>query len=269
MAPHRAILRAVECKLMGSVPLTPPVLDIGCGDGHFASIAYSELPLDVGIDVLARDLPEAAARPGTYKQVAFASATMLPFADSSFATVVSNCVVEHIPDNGAVLSEIARVLRPGGVFATTLPSEHFAEYLLGTSFFRRLGLETLSRAYGDFFNRISHHSHVLPPEVWEERLSTVGLSVEKQTYYFSAAAHKRFDLSHYLGVPNLVSKRLLGRWVLFEGQMGLMERWLRPYYEEPLPESGAYQFLLCRKAPGPLEPAVTATEGLSEYSRAR
>lgn len=62
MAPHRALLRAVECKFMGRVPLIPPVLDIGCGDGHFASIAYERLPLDVGIDVFARDLYEAARR---------------------------------------------------------------------------------------------------------------------------------------------------------------------------------------------------------------
>jgi SAM-dependent methyltransferase len=232
---------------MGQVPLTPPVLDIGCGDGHFASIAYRELPIDMGIDVMARDLPEAASRPGIYRQVAFASATALPFSDDSFATVVSNCVIEHIPDNEAVLSEIARVLKPGGILAATLPSEHFSEYLLGASIFRHLGLSRLARAYGDFFNRISHHHHVLPPDVWKERLSSVGLVVEEQRYYFSAAAHRRFDLSHYLGVPNLVSKRLFGRWVLIRSQAKLFERWLRPYYEEPLPTSGAYQFVRSRK----------------------
>jgi SAM-dependent methyltransferase len=247
MAPHRAILRAVECKLMSQVPLIPPVLDIGCGDGHFASIAYRELPIDVGIDVMERDLPEAASRVGVYKQVALASATALPFADASFNTVVSNCVVEHIPDNDAVLREIGRVLRVGGTFAATLPSEHFAEYLCGSTLFRRLGFDRLSLAYGEFFNRISHHRHIYPPWVWREKFANVGLAVEYQVYYFSAAAHRRFDLSHYLGVPNLASKRLLGRWVLVKGQATLFERWLRRYYEEPLPEAGAYQFVRCLK----------------------
>ena len=48
MAPHRAIVRAWECRFMSEVPLEAPVLDIGCGDGHFASIAYREsLPIDI------------------------------------------------------------------------------------------------------------------------------------------------------------------------------------------------------------------------------
>lgn len=247
MAPHRAVLRAVECRFMARVPLTPPVLDIGCGDGHFASIAYDHLPIDVGIDVMARDLPEAAARKDVYREVMFASGTRLPFADASFNTVISNCVIEHIPDNASVLSEISRVLRPGGRFATTLPSEHYPDYLLGSTAFRKAGLGNLGRRYGAFFNRISYHYHVYPPEEWQRRLEAVGLEVEEQTYYFSAVAHRRFDLSHYLGVPSLVSKRLLGKWMLFDGQRRLFEHWLRPYYEEPLPEQGAYQFVQCRK----------------------
>jgi SAM-dependent methyltransferase len=250
MAPHRAILRAVECKLMGKVHLQPPVLDIGCGDGHFASIAYDELPIDCGVDVMKRDLPEAARRPGVYALVAYASATALPFVDGSFNTVVSNCVIEHIPDNEAVLKEISRVLKIGGTFAATLPSEHFTGYLLGSTLFRRFGLSRLSLAYGDFFNRISHHYHVYAPGVWREKLAAVGLAVEDQTYYFSAAAHRRFDLAHYLGVPNLISKRLLGRWMPFGAQAKVFDRWLRPFYDEPFPSKGAYQFVRCRKADG-------------------
>lgn len=247
MAPHRAILRAVECKFMGRIPLVPPILDIGCGDGHFASIAYDR-PLDVGIDVMRRDLREAAERrPAVYKQVMFADATALPFADHTFGTVVSNCVIEHIPDITATLREISRVLRPGGAFATTLPSEHYPEYLLGTTMMQRFGMPRAARAYGDFFNTISHHFHVDPPAVWQDRLAAAGLQMVEHRYYFSPAAHRAFDLSHYLGVPNLLTKRLLGRWVLHPAQMIPFDWWLRRYYDEPLPEQGAYQFVRCVK----------------------
>jgi SAM-dependent methyltransferase len=246
MAPHRALLRAVECRFMGRVPLVHPILDIGCGDGHFASIAYAQ-PIDVGLDPLWSDLTEAARREGVYREVIQGDATRLPFPDATFNTVVSNCVIEHIPDNAATLAEISRVLRPGGTFATTLPSEHYPDLLLGSTVLREVGLPDLGRRYGAFFNNISHHFHVYPPEEWRRRFAQVGLDVVEHHYYFSAAAHRAFDLSHYLGVPNLVTRGLLRKWVLHPAQMAPFEWWLRPYYEEALPDKGAYQFVRCVK----------------------
>lgn len=248
MAPHRAILRAVESRFMGQAPLTRPVLDVGAGDGHFASIAYDD-PIDVGIDPMPRDLFEAASRrPPPYRALVFASATAMPFRNESFNTVVSNSSIEHIPNLTATLREIGRVLRPNGTFVATFPSEYFPTLLFGSTLLRRWGLHAAARAYGRFFNRISHHYHVYPPNVWRERLRAAGLELVEHVYYFSPEAHRAFDLSHWLGVPNLVSKRLLGRWVLHRAQMAPFERWLRPYYEEPLPLRGAYHFVRCIRA---------------------
>ncbi|MCS7002085.1 MAG: class I SAM-dependent methyltransferase, partial [Dehalococcoidia bacterium] len=93
----RALLRSVECRLFEEAgPLTPPTLDIGCGDGHFATLAYAEPPT-VGFDPDPSSVREAVAR-GGYHNVLLADAQRMPFADGAFATVVANCVVEHIPD---------------------------------------------------------------------------------------------------------------------------------------------------------------------------
>ncbi|MET0886004.1 MAG: glycosyltransferase [Mycetocola sp.] len=250
MAPHRALLRSVECRLMGAVPISgaehQPVLDIGCGDGHFASIAY-EHPIDVGIDLRRDELVEAASRGrGVYRTGALASPTELPLATGSFRTVLSNCAIEHIADNDAVLAEIARVLQPRGSFATTLPSEHFGDMLLGSTVLRTLGTSRLGAAYGRFFNRISYHFHVHDPAEWQARLEAVGLRVVDHQYYFSPQAHRVFDSLHYLGVPNLLARKLTGRWVLHPATTRPYERWLRRYYEEPLPQPvGAYQYVRC------------------------
>ena len=231
---------------MGEIDFARPVLDIGTGDGHFASIAYDE-PIDVGVDVRSTELAEARDRgPTVYRAVIQASATSLPFADGAFATVISNCVIEHIPEVDDVLREIARVLRPGGTFATTLPSEHFGALLMVSTVLRRVGFRRLAAAYGRFFNRISYHYHVDPPDVWTARLAAVGLDVVVQQYYFSPQAHRAFDLCHYLGVGHLLARKLTGRWVLHPAMAAPFERWLRRYYEEPLSQPvGAYQYLRC------------------------
>jgi SAM-dependent methyltransferase len=51
-----------------------------------------------------------------------ADATRLPFADGSFDAVIAAEILEHIPDDAAAMAEIARVLRPGGTVAVTVPA---------------------------------------------------------------------------------------------------------------------------------------------------
>jgi hypothetical protein len=161
-----------------------------------------------------------------------------------------------------VLAEIARVLRTPtsgngkeiGRFIFCVPSEHFTELLLFSTLFDWMGLEGLARAYEGYFNRVSRHHHCIGPDEWRGRLGRAGLKLTDFFYYFSERAHHALDLGHYLGVPNLIAKRLTGRWVLFPSHrnpvLAATERWLRPLYEEPLPEVGAYLFLVAEKAGG-------------------
>ena len=109
-------------------------------------------------------------------------------------------------------------------------------------------LESLAAAYERYFNRISRHHHCDGPEVWQQRLEAAGLRLESSFPYFSARATHALDLGHYLGMPSLVAKKLLGRWILAPNRwnLALTERWLRPLYEEPLPETGAYVFFVAQ-----------------------
>lgn len=252
----RALLRSVEAKFYQSLlPLEEPVLDVGCGDGHFASAALPQR-LASGVDPDAQMLREARDR-GAYKVLAQSVGGALPYADGQFATVISNSVLEHIPDVETVLGEISRVLRGpaedgsvrSGRFVFCVPSEHFTELLFFSQVFKRWGLAGLARSYERYFNRISRHHHCDSPEVWERRLRETGLALKDSFYYFSEAAHHALDVGHYLGVPNLLWKKSTGRWVLSpNGRMvTILERRLRPLYEEPLPEIGAYLFFVAEK----------------------
>lgn len=246
----RALLRATEAHLYQRLlPLDDPVLDLGCGDGHFASVAFP-CPLDVGIDPAADMLREASDW-GAYRSLAQSVGAALPFVDGSFATIISNSVMEHIPDVHPVLSEVCRLLGAGGRFIFCVPSDHFTEMLFFARLFRRLGLEALACAYERYFNRISRHHHCDGPQVWQARLVRAGLQLLDAFYYFSERAHRALDLGHYLGVPNLVTRKLLGRWVLFPSRrnpvLALTDGVLRPLYREPLPEVGAYLFMVAGK----------------------
>jgi SAM-dependent methyltransferase len=255
----RALLRAMEARFYKELlPLADPVLDVGCGDGHFASVAFPQ-PLAAGIDPAAGTLVEARER-GAHIVLARSMGEALPFGDGTFATVISNSVLEHIPDVDPVLAEIARVLkRPTsgngqdiGRFIFCVPSEHFTEFLFFSGLFGRMGLEGLARAYEGYFNRISRHHHCIGPDEWRGHLGQAGLKLTDFFYYFSERAHHALDVGHYVGLPNLIAKRLTGRWVLIPSHrnpvLAATERWLRPLYEEPLPEVGAYLFLVAEKA---------------------
>jgi len=244
----RALLRAIEARFYQDLlPLAEPVLDVGCGDGHFASVAFPR-PLAAGIDPASGVLREARGR-GAYRVLAQALGGTLPFASRQFATVVSNSVLEHIPNVDPVLAEIARVLEPGGRFVFCVPGDRFTELLFFTQLFRRLRLEGLARAYERYFNRISRHHHCDGPEVWRARLAEAGLDLTASFYYFSERALHALDLGHYFGAPSLIAKKLLGRWILAPTRwnLALTERWLRPLYEEPLPQVGAYLFFVAKK----------------------
>jgi SAM-dependent methyltransferase len=245
----RGLLRAVEARFYQDLlPLDEPVLDVGCGDGHFASIAFPG-PLDAGVDPAGTVLREARQR-GAYRVLARALGDALPFAGGTFATVISNSVLEHIPRVEPVLTEIARVLQSGGRFIFCVPGDRFTELLIFPQIFRQLRLEGLARAYESYFNRISRHHHCDGPEVWQGRLAVAGLRPATHFTYFSERANHALDLGHYYGAPSLVAKKLFGRWILVPSRwnLALTERWLRPLYDEPLPEVGAYLFVVAEKA---------------------
>lgn len=246
----RALLRAVEARLYQHLlPLSEPVLDLGCGDGHFASVAFPS-PLSAGVDPAVGMLREAQSS-GGYRFLAQSVGGSLPFADGSFATVISNSVLEHIRDVDAVLAEVRRVLSGRGRLIFCAPSDRFGEMLFFSRRLRRLRLTPLARAYERYFNRIARHHHCDGPQVWQARLVRAGFHMADAFYYFSARANQVLDVGHYLGVPNLIAKKLFGRWVLFPSRwnpvLALSYRVLRSLYEEPLPPVGACLFVVAEK----------------------
>ncbi len=244
----RALLRAVEARFYQDIELPGPVLDLGCGDGSFATHAFATPP-DVGLDPWTGPLYKAAQL-HFYPVLVLADGAAMPFPDGYFASAVSNSVLEHIPHLDAVLAETARVLQPGAAFVFCVPNDRFLSTLSVGRFLDRIRLGFLANAYRAFFNRISRHHHCDSPEQWQARLAKAGFRIEKYWHYFSPAAQAALEWGHYFGLPSAILHALTRRWLVSSASwnLSLTEQYVRRFYDEPLDLSdGVYTFYIARR----------------------
>jgi SAM-dependent methyltransferase len=96
--------------------------------------------------------------------------TSLPLARESFDAVIASDVLEHIADDRSAVAEVARVLRPGGVFLFTVPAHPWLwsghdEALWHQRRYRRAGLKRLLAEAGFELRWLSYWNAVLFPVV--------------------------------------------------------------------------------------------------------
>jgi SAM-dependent methyltransferase len=109
------------------------VLDVGCGGGRHAFEACRRGARVAALDLSPAELPPVLATtvamrqaselpPGATICAVSGDITNMPFADGAFDSVIASEVLEHVPADHLALAEIARVLRPGGLLAVTVPA---------------------------------------------------------------------------------------------------------------------------------------------------
>jgi len=205
-----ALLRAIECRELDGIEFPRPLLDLGCGDGLFGQVFFEDKP-ELGLDFSMDELRTSVSR-DAYQGLVQSDITQIACGDETFASVFSNGVLEHVCNVGAGLSEIARVLRPGGRLIFTVPTMEDERQLTGAALLRAAGLKDLSEAYAGSYNRIFGQINMHTAREWSDMLAESGLSVVHHRHYGHAMVFRLHDLTLPLSLPNFVCKRLTGRW---------------------------------------------------------
>jgi SAM-dependent methyltransferase len=137
------------------------VLDLGCGDGRLSvELRAGELTAaDVSLVALKRArkrLPEAT-------MVLIEPGRRLPFEDESFELVLCADTIQEVQDVAQLVSDVKRVLAPGGMLALTTPAHG-----------RRTGLRVLRRGFGQVFDPRAPALRYLTPKSLGDLLDLAG-----------------------------------------------------------------------------------------------
>lgn len=156
------------------------ILDLGCGFGRHAFEAARRgahvVALDAGRDEVEGVAATFAAMaeageltaPGLRTATVQGDALHLPFPDGVFDRVICSEVLEHIPEDVGAMTELARVLRPGGTMAITVP---------------RFGPELVNWALSDAYHNVpGGHIRIYRRSVLEGRLASAGMRVTGHHY---------------------------------------------------------------------------------------
>lgn len=188
--PATGFWRAVEIAALARFGIPAGLgLDLGCGDGKLTEILLDQVGsrrlVGVDIDPLETD---AARRFGFYDRVHTCRGDQIPEPDATFDFVISNSVLEHIPDLEATIVEASRVLKPGGRFVFTVPGPAFHDNLAGSLLGRVPRQDYLAS-----LDRRLAHLHYLSRGDWAAMCQRNGLVLDECRGYLDRAETQRWE----------------------------------------------------------------------------
>ena len=151
------------------------ILDLGCSRGFYVKEMENYTEEVIGVDISKNSLEEAVTQ-----KVKYGDATDLNFEADSFDKIYSLHTIEHIPNLKQLFSEIARVLKPGGIAITTYPWEPIR------------GIQALGAALRQYKNPLMArkiHLHRLTPKGIKKLIEGTPLSHVESKFIFALGFH--------------------------------------------------------------------------------
>jgi SAM-dependent methyltransferase len=211
-----AALCVKECARLSALrrhACPEPILDVGCGDGLFARIAFENAEV-WGIDIDAREGRWAAASQA-YAQVVLADVTQAKLPEAFFATCVANCSLEHVPRIDLAMKNIFDSLKPGGRVFMFVPNKIWAQHLLSYRFLSAIGAKGLASTLQQGIDAIFRHEHLYDADGWHDVLADAGFEVEAMEPVLSSATTVAFEALLVPSLAGKLNKTLTTRWTNF------------------------------------------------------
>ena len=204
-----AIIRGQEAMIFQKYNklIKGKILDFGCGDGFFVDHIFGKNKINVGLDLFKNKQVEEARKEKIYKKISLYDGGIIPYPDNYFNRVVSNCVLEHIPNIKLSLNEIYRVLKPGGYFLTSVMTDQWENNLFGSRIF--------GKKYLDYMRKTQFHYNLFSNQKWQFQFIQVGFKIQLIDGYLYKKSAFYLDLFHYLSIGSLISYKLFNKWILF------------------------------------------------------
>ncbi len=250
-----AIKECVRLKRMKELPVVGPVLDVGCGDGLFTSLAHPEVQA-WGIDINEREAARAQAS-RAYQHVICGSVTedadALP--RDFFATTIANCSLEHVPDIRAALKNIRSAMKAGGIFYLIVPNGEWTKTLPLRKGLEKIGLADAARAYAAGLDAQFAHHHLYDADGWRALLEGAGfVDIEWETLG-SDGSQAAFEAWLLPSLGGYLTKKLTGKWIVAPGVRQLYAwpifRAVRFLADRDKGGAGAEILLACRAGHAP------------------
>lgn len=201
--PSKAMIRAIEARLISAFDFNAPILDLGCGDGTFAAQLLPKNKV-IGVDLRFKNIQKARTQK-FYSYLIASDATKLAFRNKAFNSVLINSFLEHIkePNPEDVLLEANRVLDNKGKIYITLNSKTFGEADPIIVFLKEIKCHKLSQLWHRYRNRRLDLCTLKDCSYWSQLFKRANFRIVESQYYLPFDSEKEFfiwaDLQ-YLGM---------------------------------------------------------------------
>ncbi len=163
---------AIEQLLRHVVTPNPAILEVGCSSGFMLQVIREQFPqaLVIGSDYVRGPLEALTAKIPDLPILQF-NLLKCPLPTASLDAVVALNVLEHIEDDAQALSQLHRILKPGGVAVLEVPAgpklyDVYDELLLHYRRYSRRGLAQIVKAAGFEIVEQSHLGVFMYPGFW-------------------------------------------------------------------------------------------------------